>query len=136
MSRVCPCCATLCLVALALITSACSTSSLPISVALSPSSSQTIDQGQTVAVTATVTNDVSSEGVSWALTGPGSLSQSDHDLGHLQSPDGHNHQRTTGHSHGNVRSKPDQESFAANFREPQPADSVSDAAEWIGGRGL
>ena len=73
MSRVCPCCATLCLVALALITSACSTSSLPISVALSPSSSQTIDQGQTVAVTATVTNDVSSEGVSWALTGPGSL---------------------------------------------------------------
>lgn len=31
------------------------------------------DQGQTVAITATVMNDTSSKGVSWSLTGPGSL---------------------------------------------------------------
>jgi FG-GAP-like repeat/Putative Ig domain len=74
MPRVCPCCATLCLTALALFTSACSSSSPPVSVALSPSSPQAIDQGQTVAITATVTNDRSAAGVSWSLTGPGTLS--------------------------------------------------------------
>ena len=73
MSRVCPWYATLCLVALAVVTSACSTSSPPISVSLSPSSSQTIDQGQTIGITATVTNDMRSEGVLWSLTGPGIL---------------------------------------------------------------
>jgi len=51
-------------------------SSPPISVRLSPSSPQTVDQGQTVAVTATVINDTSSKGVAWSLTGPGSLSSS------------------------------------------------------------
>ncbi|MFZ0278993.1 MAG: FG-GAP-like repeat-containing protein [Candidatus Sulfotelmatobacter sp.] len=40
---------------------------------LSPSSGQAIDQSQTLKITATVTNDSSSRGVSWALTGPGSL---------------------------------------------------------------
>jgi hypothetical protein len=74
MPRTRPCCATLCLIALALITSACSSSAPPISVALSPSSSQAIDQGQTVGITATVTNDMRSEGVSWSLAGPGTLS--------------------------------------------------------------
>jgi hypothetical protein len=55
----------------------CSSASPPISVSLSPSSPQTIDQGQTVpGITATVTNDTSSKGVSWTLTGPGSLSNS------------------------------------------------------------
>jgi hypothetical protein len=54
----------------------CGSSSPPISVSLSPSSPQAIDQSQTVAVTATVTNDRSSKGVSWTLTGPGSLSNS------------------------------------------------------------
>ena len=51
-------------------------SSPPISVRLTPSSPQTVDQGQTVAVTATVVNDTSSKGVAWSLTGPGSLSNS------------------------------------------------------------
>src|SRR5271154_1649526 len=74
MSRKRPCGATLCLVALALVTSACSSSAPPISVGLSPSASQTIDQGQTVGVTATVTNDVRFAGVAWSLTGPGTLS--------------------------------------------------------------
>jgi len=46
----------------------------PISVNLSPSSAQAIDQGQTVVVAASVMNDTASEGVSWSLTGPGSLS--------------------------------------------------------------
>jgi FG-GAP-like repeat/Putative Ig domain/FG-GAP repeat len=46
----------------------------PISVNLSPSSPQTIDQLQTVNVTATVANDSSGRGVTWSLTGPGSLS--------------------------------------------------------------
>ena len=51
-----------------------SSSPPPISVTLSRSSTQTIDQGQTVAITATVPNDTSHGGVSWALTGPGTLS--------------------------------------------------------------
>jgi hypothetical protein len=63
--------------ALAALIGGCGSSSPPpISVSLSPSSPQAIDQSQTVAVTATVTNDTSSKGVSWTLTGPGSLSSS------------------------------------------------------------
>ena len=50
-----------------------SSSSQSISVSLSPPSAQAIDQSQTVAITASVTNDASSKGVSWSLTGPGSL---------------------------------------------------------------
>ena len=57
------------------VTAGCS-SSPPISVSLSPSSAQAIDQGQTVGITATVINDTSSKGASWSLTGPGSLSNS------------------------------------------------------------
>lgn len=53
---------------------ACSGSLSSVSVSLSPSSPQVIDQGQTLAIRATVTNDTSSKGVSWNLTGPGSLS--------------------------------------------------------------
>lgn len=49
-------------------------SSPPISVNLSPSTPQAMDQGQTVKITVTVTNDTSSKGVAWSLTGPGSLS--------------------------------------------------------------
>src|SRR3984957_7239538 len=52
----------------------CSNSWPPISVSLSPSAQQAIDQGQAAAITATVANDTSSKGVSWSLTGPGSLS--------------------------------------------------------------
>jgi hypothetical protein len=52
-----------------------SSSSPPISVSLSPSSAA-IDQSQTVNITATVVNDSSDKGVSWNLTGPGSLSSS------------------------------------------------------------
>lgn len=58
--------------AMATVTGGCS-SSPPVSLSLSPSSPQAIDQGQTVAITATVMNDTSSKGVSWSLTGPGSL---------------------------------------------------------------
>lgn len=68
---------TLFLVAMAAALSGCSSpSSPPISVSLSPSSTQAIDQSQTVAITATVANDTSSKGVSWSLSGPGSLSNS------------------------------------------------------------
>jgi hypothetical protein len=74
MSQMRRCCATLCPVALALITSACSSSAPPISIALSPSSSQSIDQGQTLGITATVTNQTRAEGVAWSLVGPGILS--------------------------------------------------------------
>ncbi len=65
-------------VAMAAVMVGCSSSPPPpiISVSLSPSSSQTIDQGQTVAITATVMNDTSSKGISWTLTGPGSISGS------------------------------------------------------------
>jgi Putative Ig domain len=44
---------------------------LPISVTLSPDSQQTIDQGQSVSFTASVTNDTSGQGVSWRLSGSG-----------------------------------------------------------------
>lgn len=49
-------------------------SSPPVSVSLSPSSPQAIDQGQTVTITATVAHDPTYGGVAWSLTGPGSLS--------------------------------------------------------------
>jgi hypothetical protein len=55
---------------------ACGGGSTPISVSLSPSSPQAIDQGETASFTATVTNDPSRKSVSWTLTGPGSLSNS------------------------------------------------------------
>lgn len=50
-----------------------SSSPPPISVTLSPSSAQAIDQGQTVTITAIETNGRTYAGVSWALTGPGTL---------------------------------------------------------------
>ena len=53
-----------------------SSSSPPISVSFSRSSTQAIDQSQSLAITATVLNDTSGKGVSWNLTGPGSLSSS------------------------------------------------------------
>ncbi|MGB2622865.1 MAG: VCBS repeat-containing protein [Candidatus Acidiferrum sp.] len=61
-------------VAMAAVAGGCSSSSPPISVSLSPSFPQAIDQGQTLAITATVTNGPANMGVSWSLTGPGSLS--------------------------------------------------------------
>ena len=74
MSRFCSCSVALFVLAMSALTGGCGSSSPPISVSLSPSAPQAIDQSQTVAVIATVTNDVSSKGVSWTLTGPGSLS--------------------------------------------------------------
>ena len=77
MSRACPRCVLLLVIAMvAMVASmgACSSPPPPISVSLSPSSAQSIDQGQTLAITASLTNDVSVAGVSWSLTGPGSLS--------------------------------------------------------------
>jgi hypothetical protein len=76
MSRMCSRCSTLPVIAMAMITSACSSSSRPVSVALSPSSAQAIDQGQTVGITATVTNATSPVAVSWSVIGPGTLSNS------------------------------------------------------------
>jgi hypothetical protein len=73
MHRLCPCCVMLLLVAMTTFMGGCGSSSPLISVSLSPSSAQAIDQGQTVAITATVTNDPSYRGVSWVLTGPGTL---------------------------------------------------------------
>ena len=60
--------------ALVVVMSGCGSSPPPISVSLTPSASQAIDQNQTVGITATVANDSSSKGVSWTLTGPGLLS--------------------------------------------------------------
>lgn len=45
-----------------------------ISVTLSPSSAQTLDQSQTLGFTASVSNDTSNAGVQWSVAGPGSLS--------------------------------------------------------------
>jgi len=64
-------------VAMALVIGGCSSSPPPpISVSLSPASPQTIDQSLSVAITATVTNDTSSKGVAWSLSGPGSFTYS------------------------------------------------------------
>src|SRR5579875_3278824 len=52
----------------------CATAPPPISISISPSSSQSIDQGVKVSLKATLTNDSSAKGVSWSLSGPGSLS--------------------------------------------------------------
>jgi hypothetical protein len=51
-------------------------SPLPVSLTVTPSAPQAIDQGVglSVAITAIVTNDKSNKGVEWELTGPGSLS--------------------------------------------------------------
>jgi hypothetical protein len=76
MFRACPAWVALCVGAMALFAGGCSSSSPPIWVSLSPSSPQAIDQGQTAEITATVMNDGSAKGVSWTLTGPGSLSNS------------------------------------------------------------
>ena len=45
-----------------------------VSITLTPNTTQTIDQGQTVAITAAVANDSTNQGVSWTLSGVGSLS--------------------------------------------------------------
>jgi hypothetical protein len=68
-----PACCAASWVAVALVLGGCSSSSPPIAVSLSPSSSAAIDQSLTVAITATVTNDASDQGVRWSLNGPGSL---------------------------------------------------------------
>ena len=73
MYRLCPCCVVLFVLSMTTVMGGCGSSSPPISVTLSPSSAQAIDQGQTVAITATVTSDTSYRGVSWLLTGPGIL---------------------------------------------------------------
>jgi hypothetical protein len=53
-----------------------SNSTPQISITLSPSATQTLDQGKTLLVTATVANDTSSQGVTWSLTGAGTLTGS------------------------------------------------------------
>jgi hypothetical protein len=45
-----------------------------ISITLSPDTTQTLNPGQTVTIIASLTNDVNNQGVTWSLTGPGSLS--------------------------------------------------------------
>jgi hypothetical protein len=72
MSRIRACWAAS-LASMAIVLGGCSSPG-PISVSLSPTSPQAIDQGLSVAITATLTNDTSSKGVTWSLNGPGSLS--------------------------------------------------------------
>jgi len=45
----------------------------PVSVTLDPSTTQIIQQGQNLKISATVGNDSSGKGVSWSLSGPGSF---------------------------------------------------------------
>jgi Putative Ig domain len=45
-----------------------------VSITLAPASGQSLNPGQTTTITATVTNDTNSEGVTWTLSGPGTLS--------------------------------------------------------------
>jgi FG-GAP-like repeat/Putative Ig domain len=73
MLRVRVCGTVLFVVATAML-AACGGSSMPISVSLSPSAPQTIDQTQTVAITGSLMNSKSVQGFSWSIAGPGSLS--------------------------------------------------------------
>ena len=47
----------------------------PIGVTLTPSSTKSIDQAQTVSITAQVANDASNSGVQWSVSGGGTLTQ-------------------------------------------------------------
>ncbi len=47
---------------------------VPVTVTLSPSTAQSIDQGTIVNITATVANDSTNQGVTWSVSGAGSLS--------------------------------------------------------------
>jgi hypothetical protein len=49
----------------------CGSSGPPVAINLSPSSAQSVQQGQTVSIAATIANDVSSKGVTWSLSGSG-----------------------------------------------------------------
>jgi hypothetical protein len=60
------------LLAIAFLSSCSSSNSAPISVGLTASAAQT-DQGKSVTLTAAIMNDSSGSGVSWSLSGPGSL---------------------------------------------------------------
>lgn len=63
------------LIALISLLAACGASSpAPIAVTLSPSGTKAIDQTQTVSITATVANDSKNAGVTWTVSGGGSLS--------------------------------------------------------------
>jgi hypothetical protein len=64
--------------ALAMVAVGCSSSAPPVSVSVSPSSPQTIDQGVTTTLRATVTNLPvgAMPGVTWSLAGPGTLGSS------------------------------------------------------------
>ena len=63
--------------ALGFILSGCGSSAPPpISVAVSPNTAQTIDQGQQKSFTASVTNDSASKGVTWSVSGGGTLTGS------------------------------------------------------------
>ena len=73
MSRMRPCCAGA-VVLIAMAVAGCSSPAPLLFVTLSSNSSQTIDEGMSVAMTAAVINDSSSRGVRWTLNGPGSLS--------------------------------------------------------------
>ena len=60
---------------LTLVLPGCGASSQPISVGLTPSSTQNIDQGQTVpAITASTLHDTTNAGVTWTVSGGGTLS--------------------------------------------------------------
>jgi Putative Ig domain len=61
---------------LALVAAGCNNGSpatSPTTVSLTPGGAVAIDQGQSVTIQATVTGDSTNQGVSWSLTGPGSL---------------------------------------------------------------
>lgn len=45
-----------------------------LTITLSPTTAPTLNSGQTQAITATVTNDPKNQGVTWSVTGPGTLS--------------------------------------------------------------
>jgi Putative Ig domain len=65
----------------------CGTSTPPsIAVTLSPSSAQSIDQAQTVPLTVTVTNDSKSAGVTWSVSGGGTLSAQNTSSATYQAP--------------------------------------------------
>ena len=65
------------ILALGFVMAGCGASAPPaISVAVSPNTALTIDQGQQKSFTASVTNDSASKGVTWSVSGGGTLTGS------------------------------------------------------------
>jgi hypothetical protein len=86
-------------------------------------------------ITALAMNDTY-RGVCWSLAGPGSLSNSAGASPYLHLAHQPSHQCPTGHDHGQVDSRANEERFGTDHPEPPPRDFISEAGERFGGHSV